>query len=42
MEKSMKDVSNFVVLLLIIMVVFLLLGRELYADRIKFEDKELA
>lgn len=41
MEKSIKDVSTFSVLLLIMMTIFLLLGRELFSNRITFENKEL-
>ena len=41
MEKSIKDVSTFSVLLLIMMTIFLLLGRELFAHRILFEEKAL-
>jgi hypothetical protein len=39
MEKSIKDVSTFSVLLLIMMTIFLLLGRELFSHLIKFSDK---
>ena len=34
MEKSIKEITTFSILLLIMMVIFLLLGRELFANRI--------
>jgi hypothetical protein len=37
MEKSIKEITTFSILLLIMMVIFLLLGRELFAHRIKFK-----